>query len=99
MIRSYKEKKYGSERNFLLLHRYGIDEATYDRMLREQNGKCAICVTRKAKHVDHCHSSKRIRALLCVNCNNGLGKFEDDVKVMEQAVQYLESPGPRVESP
>lgn len=36
---------------------------------------------------------------VCVNCNNGLGKFEDEVRVMERAVRYLENPGRRVESP
>jgi hypothetical protein len=99
VIHEHKDRKYGGHRNFLLGLRYGIDEATYDALYRRQSGKCAICISRKAKHVDHCHQTKRLRGLLCVNCNNGLGKFEDDIAVMQRAVRYLESPGPRVESP
>lgn len=89
IIRSYKEKKHGSERNFLLKLRYGIDEDRFERILRRQGGTCAICRSPRPKHVDHCHDSSAVRGILCVNCNNGLGKFEDDVGIMERAILYL----------
>jgi Recombination endonuclease VII len=94
VIREHKTRRYGSERNFKLQHRYGIDEATFDRLFADQGGRCAICRRRKAKHVDHCHSSQRIRGLLCVKCNNGLGKFEDDISLMQTAIDYLEGDQP-----
>jgi hypothetical protein len=52
---------------------------------------CAVCRQREAKHVDHDHETKRIRGILCFNCNRGLGKFGDDVELMGRAVDYLES--------
>lgn len=102
VIGEHKDRKYGGHRNFLLHLRYGIDQAHFDRLLRQQKGKCAICQIRKPRHVDHDHLTKAIRGLLCVNCNNGLGKFEDDAVLMEAAIEYLKAPPSsdrRVESP
>lgn len=41
--------------------------------------------------VDHCHSSKKIRGLLCNQCNIGLGKFKDSIEYLLSAVEYLKS--------
>ncbi|GGK67020.1 hypothetical protein Ppa06_23700 [Planomonospora parontospora subsp. parontospora] len=82
-------KNHGSERNYRLRHRYGITEAEADRMHAEQGGLCAICREGEAEHVDHCHETGRVRGLLCFNCNNGLGHFRDDLRVMDLAVLYL----------
>lgn len=39
--------------------------------------------------VDHCHKTNKIRGLLCINCNNGLGAFKDNVFSLNRAIQYL----------
>ena len=79
--------------------RFGITAARYAAMLAEQNGLCAICgkvegETRngkvKALAVDHDHESGRIRGLLCVACNTGLGKLGDDRGTLLKAVEYLD---------
>ncbi|SDE54639.1 Recombination endonuclease VII [Blastococcus fimeti] len=59
-------------------------------MLRQQNGVCAICRVAPAAHVDHDHSTGRVRALLCFNCNGGLGQFRDDPFVLQMAVFYVQ---------
>lgn len=83
---------------------YGLDEQEYWLMWTQQKGCCAICntaivsrldVTRPTgvsgdvAHVDHCHSTKAIRGLLCSNCNTGLGKFRDSETNLLKAVGYL----------
>lgn len=84
---------HGSSKSFLLKHRYGIDEAEWDRLQEAQNGVCAICKLQPAEHVDHCHGSGKVRGLLCFNCNGGLGRFQDDPAVMERAIEYLVAHG------
>lgn len=74
---------------------YGITLADYERMLAEQGGHCAICTATVADaratalHVDHDHTTGRVRGLLCTNCNKGLGHLGDDPVRLHRAVEYL----------
>ena len=64
----------------------------YERMLKEQNGVCALC-KRKSKRrlcVDHCHAMEMLRALLCRRCNLALGGFDDNPKLLREAAAYLD---------
>lgn len=40
--------------------------------------------------VDHNHKSNKIRGLLCLNCNAGLGNFRDNITLLKKAISYLE---------
>lgn len=74
---------------------YGITLADYEAMLDAQGRCCAICSTDKpggnAKHwhVDHCHSTGRVRGLLCSRCNLAIGQFNDDPELLIRACVYL----------
>lgn len=59
-------------------------------MLAEQGGLCAVCKVAPAAHVDHDHATGAVRALLCFNCNGGLGQFKDDPKVLHAAAYYVQ---------
>ena len=50
---------------------------------------CAICGKDKRLVVDHCHQSGRIRGVLCLTCNAGLGMFKDMPDLLLRAVGYL----------
>lgn len=54
---------------------------------------CSICgceeLGSKGLAIDHCHKTKKIRGMLCQNCNQALGKFKDNVLTMQKAIQYL----------
>ena len=81
-------------------YKYGITPDQYDELLKSQGGVCAICgkvdTRRRAQGerqklaVDHCHKSGRIRGLLCMRCNTGLGHFKDDLLLLSAAQRYLE---------
>lgn len=64
-------------------------------MLDAQQNKCAICGTdasefNKAFAVDHCHTTGKVRGLLCWHCNTSIGKFKDDVLLLQRAIDYLQ---------
>lgn len=58
-------------------------------MLAEQGGLCAICKTAPAADVDHDHVTGAVRALLCFNCNGGLGQFKDNPAFLHAAAYYV----------
>ena len=83
-----------SQRDRHLKAKYGIDTNDYNKMFVDQGGCCAICGTHqsnqtKAMAVDHCHHSGRVRGLLCVKCNLGIGNLNDDPELLIIAVDYL----------
>jgi hypothetical protein len=82
-----------------LRSKFGITLSDYADMAAAQGNKCAICekpetATRngklKALAVDHNHATGQVRALLCVACNTGLGKFCDDGDLLLKAKKYLD---------
>lgn len=83
-----------------LLSRYGLTVDEYEALLLEQGGVCAVCRKvewfidpRKGKPrnlaVDHCHSTGKVRGLLCGRCNRSIGHFEDDPELLSRAAAYL----------
>lgn len=72
--------------------KYGITPEDFDRMLRQQDRKCAICsAIHKKLCVDHDHSTGKVRALICRNCNTGIGNLGDSAALLRKAADYLET--------
>tara|TARA_B100001996_G_scaffold35747_1_gene26620 strand:+ start:338 stop:724 length:387 start_codon:yes stop_codon:yes gene_type:complete len=66
-----------------------ISDEEYEGLMVNTN--CNICGKKLDKKcIDHCHETKKIRGVLCNNCNTALGLFKDNVEVMQTAIQYLE---------
>lgn len=68
-----------------LRQRYDLTVQELIFLFALQRGRCAICgkdlkVVGKnegAFNIDHCHTTQRIRGLLCPRCNMALGVKED----------------------
>ena len=60
------------------LRRYGLVEEQYQKLVADQNGKCAMCfkLLGKRPHTDHDHVTDKVRGILCAGCNHGLGYIE-----------------------
>ena len=86
-------RKYKSD----IKRRYGITWEDYERMLANQDGKCAICNHENANNkrtygrlfIDHDHETGKVRGLLCSRCNHALGQFDDDIERLRSAIEYL----------
>lgn len=62
----------------------------YVETYRKQGGRCLICLNVFEKlSIDHCHSSGKLRALICNLCNSGIGLFLENIEIMENAINYL----------
>ena len=78
-----------------LLAKYGLTQESFQKMLSDQEGKCAICklIFGKKINIDHCHDTGRVRGLLCDSCNIVLGHIDKIKKVIpdiqEQFTKYL----------
>lgn len=85
-------KEVQRERN--LQRAFGIGVEEYNDLLKAQGNCCAICnkdeslFTRRLA-VDHCHTTGKVRGLLCIYCNTALGKFEDNETLLQAAIEYL----------
>lgn len=72
--------------------KFNLTGEEYDSLLKSQ-GTCAICGVAltggSQSHLDHCHSTGKIRAFLCTNCNRGLGHFKDNTDILQKAINYI----------
>lgn len=81
-----------------VLVQYGLTFKQVQGMFYEQRGRCAICQVpfiEGTYHIDHDHSTSRVRGLLCTRCNSGLGFFKDSISNLSGAIRYLEAHGKR----
>jgi hypothetical protein len=76
------------------LKKYGLTFDQYNQMLDRQNKCCAMCKlppsANKRLSIDHCHSTGKVRGLLCSNCNFILGLAKDSPAVLKNGAYYLE---------
>ena len=56
-----------------------------------QNNLCAICGSPDPTDLDHCHTTGKVRWLLCNHCNRGLGDFRDNPEWLEKAASLLKA--------
>lgn len=92
---------WADDKNRAYKRKYGItlDEA---RTILAEQGGCKICGTALqldrpasklelvgAGMVDHCHTTGKVRGVLCMHCNQGIGKFFDNPELLRKALEYL----------
>lgn len=77
-------------------NRVSIPASEYAVLMTAQNNQCAICKCDSGINnrgdklaVDHCHTSGKIRGLLCHKCNTALGLLKDNPAHLESAIRYL----------
>ena len=95
----YEKQRYQidsiKKRERHLIKKYGKTLDDYNNMLASQNDCCAICKKNNAGgrskkfNVDHCHTTGKVRGLLCVNCNRMLGHALDNPEVLKAGAEYL----------
>ena len=91
----YYQNRKSRQRNRHLKRCFGISLDEYNLMLSAQNGLCAICGgidSGKQLAVDHCHTTLKVRSLLCGRCNPAVG-FVRTAQIARKIAEYLEKYG------
>jgi len=98
--RDHPEKFKRSVRSATLKKKYGISIDDFEKLLEAQGRICAICGSDHPGttwglnlHVDHEHTTGRIRGLLCQACNTSLGKMQESPELLRKAALYIERGG------
>lgn len=76
---------------------YCLELEDVARLAESQNHQCAICQDRlkwsdlddEQFHVDHCHTTGKVRGLLCESCNLTVGKLRDRADLAIRLAEYL----------
>lgn len=95
-VKAWAERNVFKEFNRNLQRMYGLNYIQYITMVANQKNKCAICEVTFAEkkalrpHVDHCHSTGKVRGLLCSSCNIAIGLLKDDGDKIRKAADYVE---------
>jgi hypothetical protein len=99
VLQPYRKTKDGKAKTRQAMLRYcydmSIDE--YNIRIKTQQHCCIICKQpfvgtgsqSTAPTVDHCHTTNKVRGILCHKCNSGIGMLNDDITLLQNAVKYL----------
>lgn len=87
-------------KNNKLRSEFGIGLIEYRALSQTQKYRCAICGSKetvidkrtgqpRSLAVDHCHKTDKVRGLLCMGCNQGIGNMKESVEILSSASKYL----------
>jgi len=76
---------------------YGLSVERYSAMIGKQLNACAVCgrqmtmIKRQSDscYIDHCHSTGKVRGLVCLRCNLLIGQAGEDTELLAKAIDYL----------
>lgn len=96
-VRKKESPNYSYSRKLLnLKNKYGLSEQEYHNFFIEQENRCAVCedpITPFGRfiHVDHDHLTKKVRGVLCMQCNVFIGSARDNINILQKAIGYLQT--------
>lgn len=91
--KEHELEKFGSHKYRHMFQNHGLTAEAYDEMYEKQQGRCFLCERERKLVIDHCHTTGRVRGLLCNGCNIGLGQFEY-LMLFDKAKEYVTSKPP-----
>lgn len=97
---SYARRNPEKLKNRSLLNKYGITLDDFKAMKEKQNNICIGCrkpetaihnITKQVRElaVDHCHTTGKVRGLLCSRCNIILGLSSESCETLKNLIDYL----------
>lgn len=92
--KTYHDRHPNARRDSWLWTSYRIRASDYDEILHRQEGHCFFCdATESSKGrplvVDHDHKTGLVRALLCDKHNIFIGALEQNLELLNDALDYI----------
>jgi hypothetical protein len=92
--KKYRTKNKEKIKFFNIKFKYKISEEEYNALFEQQDGRCLGCNEHQSNlnkplYIDHCHITKKVRGLLCHNCNTVLGFSKDNPEILQRLISYL----------
>lgn len=102
--KKYAKKTYDINREEFYLkkkaRKYKLSVQELKLMLEKCNHHCEMCGKAEKRKtgrgerltnlsIDHDHETNKIRGILCFKCNIGIGFFEEDIDLLQKAIDYL----------
>lgn len=85
-----KANTFEYRQQYRLKRQYGLTTEEFSGMILEQNSLCKICKEHMdTPQVDHCHTTGKVRGLLCRNCNTSLGLLKENPETLRSMIQYI----------
>ena len=83
-----------------LIRDYNMTAVDYNNLHDIQGGRCKTCnitVSNSVREtegegvgvIDHCHTSGKVRGILCAGCNLSIGHAKDNAKTLVALAHYL----------
>ncbi len=90
-IKNNQERYHKVRRKHEVMRLYGLKDDEYYDMIKNQDNKCFICgkSEKRSLSVDHNHSNKKVRKLLCSGCNHAIGIIEKGYDNLISLLKYL----------
>lgn len=85
-----RERFLEGHRERTVKRKYGLSIAEYEAFLARGCAICGATAEDARLNLDHDHGNGRIRDCLCSNCNRGIGHLQDDPRLLQAAIHYLE---------
>ena len=82
-----------TKRKHDLKSKYNLTLEQFEELRLNQYNKCKICLreftTAREIQIDHDHVTNKVRSLLCVRCNFGIGMLKESNFILARAIAYL----------
>lgn len=94
---AHRDERKRTDYKYHLKFKHGLTVEQFDALLASQGDGCAICgdtaemQPRTGRlYVDHCHTHRIVRGILCHRCNVAIGLLEDNPTLLRIAATYVE---------
>ena len=85
-----KDRLVKANRKSHLKCKYNLTVEAYNKLLVDHNHECKICKSTWQLSVDHCHTTGKVRGILCRKCNSALGLLKENRQAIKNLLNYIE---------